>query len=210
LNKQDHSYITAAISISCIFVVIMIYWLRPPTRILLVRHAEKLNNTENSPLSSSGQTRAEILVGMAKNAGVGAIYTTAYCRAIQTAQPLALHLQLPIRVIRTNSDPQSSDCATAAGLVIDEVTVADVQTEIVKVVRNQNTASTILIVGHSNTVPQFIKALGLPSPCPERFPTGTNGSCNIPESQFDNLFIITFPQLFGSPNLVSAKYPLRW
>lgn len=210
MNKQDHSYIAAAILISCIFVVIVIYWLRPPTRILLIRHAEKLNNTENSPLSSSGQTRAETLVEVAKNAGVGAIYTTAYCRAIQTAQPLALHLQLPIHVVRTNSDPHPSVCDLASSLVIDEVTVADVQTEIVRIVRAQHTASTILIVGHSNTVPQFIGAFGLPSPCPELFPIGANGSCNIPDSQFDNLFMITLPQLLGSPNVVNAKYPMSW
>ena len=49
----------------------------------------------------------------------------------------------------------------------------------------------VLVVGHSNTVPKIVEALGAASLCPDLAPLDANGECHVPGSQFDNLFVVT-------------------
>lgn len=60
-------------------------------------------------------------------------------------------------------------------------------------IRAQHSGQTILIAGHNNTVPEIIAALGGP-----RYPT-------IPESEYDNLFIVTVYRT-GKAKVVKMKY----
>jgi broad specificity phosphatase PhoE len=53
----------------------------------------------------------------------------------------------------------------------------------------------VLIAGHSNTVPQVIAALGAPPPV-------------IPETQFDNLFIVSAAGPGGEAGLLTLKYAI--
>ena len=70
--------------------------------------------------------------------------------------------------------------------------------ELVKQIRATNTGQVVFIAGHNNTVPEIIAAFGGP-----QMPI-------IPESDFDNLYILTiYPS--GPPHLLKLKYgsPLK-
>jgi broad specificity phosphatase PhoE len=60
-------------------------------------------------------------------------------------------------------------------------------------IRAANSGQTVFIAGHNNTVPEIINALGGPS-----YPT-------IPESEYDNLFVVTIYRT-GHARVVKMKY----
>src|SRR6185369_15229958 len=75
---------------------------QPPLTIILVRHAEKKDvppENKDPDLSPAGMARAEELVRMFGDSGVGAIYATQYKRTQQTIKPLADKLNLPVTQI---------------------------------------------------------------------------------------------------------------
>ena len=145
---------------------------RPVTTIVLVRHAEKVIDPNNNDpdLSPAGQARAQELVRVLGDSGVNAIYATQYKRTQQTAKPLADKLGLPVMQINSKS-------------------TADLITQI----RTQHRGQTVFVVGHNNTVPEIIAALGGP-----QYPT-------IPETEFDNLYIVTVYRT-GKAKVVKLKY----
>jgi len=65
--------------------------------------------------------------------------------------------------------------------------------ELVKQIRTRNAGQVIFIAGHNNTVPEIIAALGGP-----QLPI-------IPETEFDNLYILTV-QSDGTAKLLKLKY----
>lgn len=129
-----------------------------PTTVLLLRHAEKLRTPgdEDPALSSEGAKRAQDLVRIVQPAGIKAIYTSQYLRTRSTAEPLAEKLGIPIQTVNASDTP---------GLI----------TRILK----DNAGDTVLVVGHSDTVPEIIEALGA-GKVPE-----------IADTEFDNLYIVT-------------------
>ncbi|MDX6306266.1 MAG: hypothetical protein QOI77_3235 [Blastocatellia bacterium] len=112
---------------------------RPVTTVILVRHAEKIIDPNNSDpdLSPAGQARAQEIVRIFGDTGINAIYATQYKRTQQTVKPLADKLGLPINQVNSKS-------------------TADLLTQI----RSQNSGQIIFIAGHNNTVPEIIAALG--------------------------------------------------
>ncbi len=71
--------------------------------VLAVRHAESEGNAgrtadPDSPLTDAGRRQAERIAARLAGAGLVAVYSSPYCRAIQTADPLAERLNLPIRL----------------------------------------------------------------------------------------------------------------
>jgi len=139
--------------------------------VFLVRHAERADMATAGPammaddpdLSPAGQQRARALAKMLRDAGVGAIYTTEYRRTRLTAAPLAKEL------------------AVATTVVPSKDTAALVQT--LKAAKGN-----VLVVGHSNTLPDIITALGVAEPI------------KIEESEFDNLFVVV------QGSLIRLKY----
>lgn len=149
-------------------------WLAPacalaaPDIIYVTRHAEKVAGAEKNAgpdkmsasdkdpdLSAQGQARARHLAAILRTTGIGQIYSTATKRARQTAQPLATDLGLEM---------QTYDPAQPAKLV-----------EKVK-----GASGTVLLVGHSNTVPELVKLLG-----------GKPGP-DIGEFEYDRLYQLIF------------------
>lgn len=145
---------------------------RPLTTIILIRHAEKNVEPGNADpnLSSAGQTRAQELVRMFGDAGIGAIYATQYKRTQQTVKPLADKLGIPI----TQVDAKNT-------------------AEVIRQIRSRHNGEVVFVSGHNNTVPEIIAALGGP-----RLPI-------IPETEFDNLYVVTVYRV-GGAKLLKLKY----
>jgi broad specificity phosphatase PhoE len=116
-----------------------------PTVVILVRHAEKAALPANDPpLSAEGEARARALAGELADAHVDAIVTTQLARTRLTAAPLAEALHLAATIVATDGTALAHARA-----------VADT-------IRARYTGRTVLVVGHSNTIPKIITALGGP------------------------------------------------
>lgn len=130
--------------------------------VFLVRHAERADTTAGTPpsmaadpnLSEAGRQRAESLATVLKDAGIGAIFVTEYRRTQETAAPLA----------------------KALGLAPIVITSKDTAALIERVRQSKRNA---LVVGHSNSVPNVIKGLGVTTPI------------SIADTEFDQLFVVT-------------------
>lgn len=107
------------------------------TTFILVRHAEKdLTQSTNDPdLSTEGKVRADRLVEMLKKTEVRAIYSTPFKRTQQTVAPLASSKSLQV--------------VSYLGNNVEEVD------NILK----QHAGETIVMAGHSNTIPQVVNYL---------------------------------------------------
>lgn len=112
-----------------------------PGKIFAVRHAEKQSNDKDTPLSTLGHKRAECLAQTLKDAHITAVFTTQYTRTKQTAQPTAREANVNLTSLDSSSNDEVVKQATAAA-----------------------EKGNVLIVGHSNTVPDIIAALGGPKP----------------------------------------------
>jgi len=107
--------------------------------VLLLRHADRLDESEDSPLSKSGEARAQALASLLKDAGITAIYTSEFQRTVKTAEPLARAL---------NIKPASMPVLDRDGLF--------------KRVQAENRADVVLIVGHDRSIPALLKLFGHP------------------------------------------------
>lgn len=96
--------------------------------IILFRHAEKLDSSRDPDLSPIGFERSNTLFHMLKDLEITAIYSTSYKRTMQTVQPLADSLELPV---------YPYDARDLSGFA-----------EMLK-----ETTGVILVSGHSNTTP---------------------------------------------------------
>lgn len=143
-----------------------------PTVVIVVRHAEKADDgTRDPPLSAVGQERARLLARLLRDAGVAGIYTSDTRRARETAQPLA----------------------AALSLVAEEYPGRDVQALIARVLENR-ASQTVLIVGHSNTVPELISSL-----------TRGQHPVVLRDEEYDALFVVTTGER-DLPALLRLRY----
>jgi broad specificity phosphatase PhoE len=104
--------------------------------IYIVRHGEKVDESRDPELSTLGQQRAERLAFHLRDAQVARIYVTEFKRTLHTAQKLATANHLTPQII--------------AGKDISQL-----------VEQLQSDTSAALVVGHSNTLPAILKALGM-------------------------------------------------
>lgn len=106
--------------------------------VYLVRHAEKAaDGSDDPPLSAAGQRSAQALLTWFEGKPLDAIYATHLRRTQQTALPLATRRDLDLRVL---------PAANSAGLI--------------ERLRTRHCEQVVLVVGHSNTVPDVAAALG--------------------------------------------------
>ena len=104
--------------------------------IIIVRHAEKADSSQDPELSAEGKRRAERLAKIIKKYKPGAIYSTNFKRTRDTAYPLAARRKLQV---------QTYDPGQHAEL-IDSIM--------------KSKTKRFLVVGHSNTVPGLANLLG--------------------------------------------------
>ena len=139
--------------------------------VFLIRHAERADGGMAAPgadpdLSDAGRARAESLATVLKDARITQIFVSPLKRTQQTAAPIARLLGLEPSVV----PPED-----AAGLAS----------------RIKAAAGNVLVVGHSNTLPPLVKALGVVEPIA------------IGDAEFDHLFIVTRG---ATPSLLRIRY----
>ena len=103
--------------------------------IVLVRHAEKVDDSRDAELSETGRARAGVLAALLKDMKIDTIYSSDYIRTRDTARPLAEALGLEIELY----DPRDLE-ALATKLRVAE--------------------GRVLVVGHSNTTLRLVGLIG--------------------------------------------------
>jgi len=142
------------------------------TTVFLVRHAEKLPHPAggDSGLSAAGLARAEELTRVLRDERVAAIYVSQYGRTRLTGVPLARELRDSVRTYDANRND----------LLAERV-------------RREHRGKTVLVVGHSDSLPEFYEAF-----------TGVK----LPEGAriaYDRLFVLTL-RSDGSHTLARLRY----
>ena len=142
------------------------------TTVIVLRRAEKASDAgDDPPLSAAGIARAQRLAGLLAAAPLAAVYASDTQRAQQTAAPLAARHRVPVTV-RAARDVR--------GLIDD--------------IGARHVGRTVVVVGHSNTVPEIVSAL-----------TRGKQTVGIEDDQFDRIFIVTVTR-FGPPSTTELRY----
>jgi len=124
------------------------------TVVYLVRHAEKVDDSRDPELSDAGRLRAAALAQVLEYSGVERVLSTDYIRTRDTAAPVAEAMGLPVELY----DPR--DLPAAAHGILEG-------------------GGRVLVVGHSNTTPALVAALG-----------GDPGP-TLEDSDYDRLYVVT-------------------
>ena len=123
-----------------------------PVIIYVVRHAEKQADQADPDLSEKGHERIRKLNRLLREIELDGVISSQFLRTRRTAEPIASMHQLPVEIIAAE----------------DQAKLVD---------RLESPGKTLLVVGHSNTIPQIIQALGC--------------SCSpIDDQDYDNLFVL--------------------
>jgi broad specificity phosphatase PhoE len=130
------------------------FWCGAPTTLVVVRHADR--DGQLDALTAAGTARAQELAHVGVKAGLAAIYRSGTNRARDTAAPLA----------------------AATGLAPVVYAANDVDALVASIFADHR-GDRVLVVGHSNTVPDIIEAAAGPA-LPD-----------IDDGEFDNLFVLT-------------------
>jgi 2,3-bisphosphoglycerate-dependent phosphoglycerate mutase len=127
------------------------------TTIIMLRHAEKSSVPVNDPaLSVDGMSRANELSQLFSTIKVDRIYSTPFKRTRQTVTPLALSKSIDVVEY-----PASMTAAQLKQKILAE-----------------NTGKVVVVVGHSNTIPDLNMAL-------------SGEAASITETDFDNIYVVT-------------------
>lgn len=111
------------------------------TTVIVVRHAEKVDDSDDPPLSEAGAVRAEALVALLGSSPPDAIYASQYRRTQDTVAPAAARFGLEVRV-----DPVARP-------------IEDWAQRFAELLIAEHPGETVLVAGHSNTVPALVAAL---------------------------------------------------
>lgn len=146
------------------------------TTIIFVRHADKASMPADDPgLSEAGKRRVAELTRQLADidvvAGIDAVFATPYQRSQETARPIADKLDLPINTY----DAEATE-------------------EVLETILNNHKGKIVLVVGHSNTLPQLMYDLG----ASKKVPT-------IHEDEYDNIYIVAIPW-FGKTKTLRLRF----
>jgi len=150
-----------------------------PTTVILVRHAEKVTTDPRDPnpvLTPRGEHRAHDLAKLLRRRHVAAVIVTQFARTQLTAQPTAQAAHVVV-----DTFPASRDVAAHAAAIAERI-------------RTRYAGKTVLVVGHSNTVPKIIAALGGPA------------LADLCDSAYGNLFTLVIPAGGGTPRFTQGHY----
>jgi len=134
------------------------------TNLYFVRHAEKEAGSD-PVLTTNGKKRAGDLMRTLKNKQVKRIYVTQFKRTQMTAD--SMRIQLGIDTVQYQASENGVDLFN-------------------KIAAHGDFGKTILIIGHSNTIPDYIKKAGVIN-----YPL-----TDIPDGEFDNLYKVYYKRKF--------------
>lgn len=147
------------------------------TVIYIVRHAEKDQSDpkNNDPeLSNEGKERARALNRYLKREKISAVFSTSYKRTMQTAAPVARRNGIPVRIYDAKK-----------------------HNDIVKLIKSEYLNQKSLLVGHSNTILELVKAFGLTPPVDK-----------LNDDDYDLIFVLTFHKN-GETSLKTKRFGKR-
>ncbi len=128
--------------------------------VVIVRHAEKVDSSADPLLSEAGQARARALAAELADAHPSVILTSPLQRTILTAAPTAEYHSVPSEAVSLEGGGGAHIAAIVAR------------------VRAAPEDATVLIVGHSNTVPAIARALGYAE------------AADMPECEYDRMTVL--------------------
>jgi len=136
--------------------------------VFIVRHAEKASTGGKDPdLSVQGQNRADALAHILKDSQITSVFVTEFKRTQETAAPTARAANVSPTVVPAND----------VGVLVEKLRALN---------------GNALVVGHGNTIPDLLKALGIATPV------------SIPEDEYTEIFAV----LIGNePQLLRLHYP---
>lgn len=105
--------------------------------VYLIRHAEQVHDVEDPPLTDAGQQRAKTWASILRDADLKVIYTSKKRRTMQTGEPIAETLHVPVETM-SRKDVQG---------LVDRV-------------REEHANDAVLIISHTRTLPKLVKAFG--------------------------------------------------
>lgn len=139
--------------------------------VFVVRHAERADAKDDaSLLSRKGKKRAQALRAVLAGVPLKAVYTTEYKRTQQTGEPTAAARGMTLTV--TDSEKAAELAASLKALPAEE---------------------DVLVVGHTDTIPDILKGLGVAA------------EVKIPPDEYDNLYLVT-PRKDAPPLFHRLKY----
>ena len=157
-------------ALAAVIAILMAAPVQAQKAVVLVRHAEKVDESDDPLLSAAGKARARKLARDLRTAGVTSIYVTQYKRTALTAAPLAVATGLKPIVVQ-----------------------ADARQELVDRMRKDNANEVVLVVGHSDSVPDLLRLLG------------HREAVTIASAEYDNLFVV-IPGKGGPPTVLRLRY----
>jgi len=144
-----------------------------PIVVYLVRHAERGDDgTSDPPITEAGRARARALAHVLRNAGLTDIYTTDYKRTRSTAEPVAEATGLGLEIYDAN------DLEGFAA-------------------RLRRAPGRHLVVGHSDTTVDMVRALG-----------GEPGD-PMADAEYDRLYVLTLGPAGTTTILLRYGAPYR-
>ena len=142
-------------------VLLLFFWIQVTlgqntiTQYYFIRHAEKAVSSKNPDLSEKGLERAQQWKILFSKIDFDGVYSTDFNRTLQTIQPIVADNNRLLKIY----NPKMMD---------------------VEAFKKETHGKTILIVGHSNTIPSMVNQI-----------IKENKYTDIEENQFGNLYIVT-------------------
>jgi broad specificity phosphatase PhoE len=133
--------------------------------VILVRHAEREVGGSDPSLSATGRARARLLADILAETRIDAIFTSTLKRTKQTATPIAERIGVSPLVLDDGMNAAREQVRSAG--------------------------QRVLVVGHTDTVPALIAALGGPA-------------VDIPDTAFNRLLVLHVGDATG--DLLSMTY----
>ncbi len=154
------------------FAIATLAFAQAQTTFILVRHAEKADDgTKNPPLNEMGNERALNIASMLENQEIAALYSTPFKRTQETLQPLAEKKKLRVQ----DYDPYAKG-------------------EWLSTLVEKHGNGTVVISGHSNTIPLLANAL-----------LGDETFAQFDEKDYSNFIIIVCDEV-GKGKLVRLSF----
>jgi broad specificity phosphatase PhoE len=146
------------------------------TTMIFVRHAEAGAGDPKDPsLTPAGEARAQNLTKALAASGVSAVYTSHLNRTKQTGAGVAAAAGVSAIAVPVN------------GATLN----ADAQALVARILR-ENAGKTVLVVGHSNTIPVYAAAAAGTAVDP------------VADTEFDRMYIVTVRD--GVARVIQARY----